>query len=162
MEARLEGVDRLLGRITNARLLKAQRAAMEATAVFTLAQLRQRIPARTSQTRGRMTYRIEQGLSGIVAKVGGKSLSPSGYNILRGLEEGTGLYGPRRQRITPKARKVLRFVVGAGPVSGTGGTVVFARSVRGMRPRRPFARTRREAGKSIRALFFSRFKAQFP
>jgi hypothetical protein len=45
------------------------------------------------------------------------------------LENGTGLYGPRRRLITPRRARALRFQVG--------GEVVFARSVKGMRPQ-PF------------------------
>ena len=39
---------------------------------------------------------------------------------------GTGIYGPRGKPITPKRAKFLRFT--------TGGRVVFAKSVRGMKP----------------------------
>ncbi len=42
-------------------------------------------------------------------------------------EAGTGIYGPRRQEITPKRAKVLSF--------RSGGRQVFARSVRGSKPR---------------------------
>lgn len=42
-------------------------------------------------------------------------------------EAGTGIYGPRRQPIRPKAAKALRFKVG--------GKWVFAREVRGSKPR---------------------------
>ncbi|MFJ4960266.1 hypothetical protein [Streptomyces sp. NPDC088739] len=47
------------------------------------------------------------------------------------LEKGTGLFGPRARRIVPRRAKALRFEVG--------GQVVFARSVKGMRPK-PFMR----------------------
>jgi hypothetical protein len=40
---------------------------------------------------------------------------------------GTGIYGPRRQRIVPKRGKYLVF-------RGRDGRLVFAKSVRGMRP----------------------------
>lgn len=47
------------------------------------------------------------------------------------LENGTGLYGPTRRRITPRRARALRFRVG--------GQTVFARSVAGMKPQ-PFMR----------------------
>lgn len=49
--------------------------------------------------------------------------------VVRYLEDGTGLYGPRRQRIRPRTARALRFEAG--------GQVVFARSVAGMKPQ-PF------------------------
>ena len=48
------------------------------------------------------------------------------------VEFGTGLYGPERRMITPVRGKFLVFTVG--------GRKVFARAVRGMRPR-PFLRS---------------------
>lgn len=49
--------------------------------------------------------------------------------VVRYLEEGTGLYGPRRRRITPRTAKALRFEAG--------GQIIFRKSVRGMEPQ-PF------------------------
>jgi len=45
------------------------------------------------------------------------------------LEEGTGIYGPTGSRITPKKAKALAW--------GSGGSMVFARSTKGMKAR-PF------------------------
>lgn len=64
------------------------------------------------------------------------------------LEEGTGLYGPKHQRITPLAAKALRWMGGpAGSLrlsgrarsgaAGAGAGYIFAKSTRGMPPR-PF------------------------
>lgn len=52
-------------------------------------------------------------------------------------EEGTGLYGPRKQPITPKSGKFLVFTVG--------GKKIFAKSVRGVRPKRYFRGAKEEA-----------------
>ena len=65
------------------------------------------------------------------------------------LEYGTGLYGPRHHWIEPRNAKALRFpgAVGAGTPftlagrkrkgkAGAGARYVFARRVRGIRPRR--------------------------
>lgn len=49
------------------------------------------------------------------------------------VEFGTGLYGPRRKLIRPRRAKVLRFWT-------KGGQIVFVRYVRGMKPRRMFAK----------------------
>ena len=54
------------------------------------------------------------------------------------IEQGTGLYGPRRRRITPKpGNRFLRFVVN--------GRVVYARSVSGIKPRHILADALRKA-----------------
>lgn len=73
----------------------------------------------------------------------------AGVRYAEFLEKGTGLYGPRNQWIEPKSAKVLRFPAGkegfrlsgqqrAGK-AGESAQFVFARRVRGIRPRR-FAR----------------------
>lgn len=51
-------------------------------------------------------------------------------------EEGTGLYGPKKQLIYPRNGKVMAFVPYGNVVdTGTGGGVaVFARSVKGVKP----------------------------
>lgn len=52
-------------------------------------------------------------------------------------EEGTGIYGPRKTPIVPKNGKLLAWKVG--------GKWAFARSVKGVRPKRYFRRSRDEA-----------------
>ena len=56
------------------------------------------------------------------------------------INKGTGIYGPRRRPITPKKAKYLVFT----PKGSS--TVVFARSVRGMRPRPYMADAARTVG----------------
>lgn len=51
--------------------------------------------------------------------------------VVRYLEEGTGLYGPRRARIYPRQARVLRWADDSG--------VHYAPSIRGM-PAQPFMR----------------------
>lgn len=66
-------------------------------------------------------------------KVTGNNVEASvGTNIeyARHQEEGTGIYGPRKQPITPKKGKYLVFKVG--------GRTIFAKSVKGVRPKRYF------------------------
>lgn len=153
----INGVEWVLARLSASRYRRVMRNAMTAATVFGLGQLRQRIPVRSGQTRGRMTYRVVEQHNELIGEIGGKSISRSGFNILKGLEEGTGIYGPNKQMIRPVNASVLRFTVGGAPVSGRGGNVVFARHVRGMKPRRPFALTKKEAGSQIQAVFVSRF-----
>jgi hypothetical protein len=45
------------------------------------------------------------------------------------MNDGTGIYGPRGQVIRPKSKKALKFTT-------KGGTTVFAKYVRGIKPRR--------------------------
>lgn len=73
------------------------------------------------------------------------SLSPDevsvkgGAKYLKWLDEGTGLYGPHHTVITSPTGKVMRWAAeGSGRATGAGGgDFVFARSVKGMKPR-PF------------------------
>lgn len=162
VEIRLDGIEEALAHAPlNRRLLRrAQVGAMRSTAFWMRGQLQRRIPVRSGQTRGRIESKVEQRGEEVHGIVGGKSLAPGGFNILRGLEEGTGIYGPRRTPIRPHTAKVLRFTVGAAPVAGTGGNVVFARSVRGMEPRRPFARTKEEEQDAARRLFVKHLRMQ--
>lgn len=166
-EILIEGFERIMSRApyNRRRMRDAQVRAMNVTAKWVRGELQKRMPpspdaspkpiagSSSGQTRGRMTERVEVEGNDVVGYVGGKSLAKSGFNILRGLEEGTGLYGPNRRRIVPVTAKALRFTLGGKPVAGTGGKVVFARSVKGMQPRRPFRRTRDEAGDGARRLF---------
>ncbi len=73
------------------------------------------------------------------------------------LEEGTGLFGPLKKKIVPKRAKALRFPAGSAGFtlagrrrSGRGGaqaSFVFAKSVKGIKPRRYAA----QAGERSRA-----------
>lgn len=56
------------------------------------------------------------------------------------VHEGTGVFGPHKQRIYPKRGSYLVF-------TAKDGTVVFARSVRGMRPNRYLTRALRDSFK---------------
>lgn len=59
----------------------------------------------------------------------GLPIGQVGTPLRRGfwLDQGTGIYGPRRQRIVPKRAKYLRWTTRTG-------RVVFARSVKGIKP----------------------------
>ena len=62
--------------------------------------------------------------------VEGRVGSPMKY--ARFVEEGTGLYGPRRALIVPKGGKALKFVFG--------GEVLYRRNVKGMKAQRPLGK----------------------
>jgi hypothetical protein len=82
---------------------------------------------------------------------GGVPVARVGTNLAYGLyvHEGTGIYGPRRRPITPKNGKFLVFTTKktvsglrskkTGKVKFGGGKIVFAKSVKGMKPT-PFLR----------------------
>ena len=142
------------------KMRRAEKKAMRVTTFWIRGQLQKRIPVATGQTRGRMTDRVEERGNEILGIAGGKSMSSDGFNILRGLEGGTGIYGPKKQRIVPVRARVLRFVVSGAPVAGTGGNVVFARSVKGMKPRRPFKKTKKEEGNRARRLFVRQLRKE--
>lgn len=82
------------------------------------------------QQRSRAAHRtgtLQRSIMGEVHYPWGQVAVNEKYGIY--IEEGTGLYGPRRQAITPKTGKVLAF--------RSGGSMVFAKKVKGMKPR-PF------------------------
>lgn len=64
----------------------------------------------------------------MVARVG------SNVEYAHYVEEGTGIYGPKRKRIVPRTKEFLRFM----PKGAS--SFVFARSVKGMRGRHYLAR----------------------
>ena len=129
--------------------VEAKRKAVTLASAHALSELRQRTPVRSGQTRGRLSFRVTEGPGITEGMVGGKSIADDGFNILYGLEFGTGLFGPRKQRIRPTTKKALSWIAGATPVSGSGGQRITVRSTAGMKPRRPFARTHKEAGDRI-------------
>jgi hypothetical protein len=106
------------------------------------AEWKRRIAHRTGDTRRRATHRVVRVGRKVLGILGGDS------PVLRWGEFGTGLYGPRNRWIVPKKPGgVLRFpqpgnagFTLAGRVrsgaAGAGAQFVYARRVRGMRPRR--------------------------
>lgn len=123
----------------------------EESARITLTAIRRNIPRRTGRTARTFEIRHVPGHVFDEWRVGS-----SDDNAIR-LEDGTGIYGPRRRVIRPRNSKVLRF-----PNRATGGfrlddTVrmrdgvpdrraryVYTKTVRGQRPKRYLERTARE------------------
>ncbi len=147
---RIRGIDELLSATILNETVRAKLLVRGLLAGGTVLEvgLKKRIPVRSGQTRSRITKRLSRGSNKVSVIVGGKSVSAGGFNVLKGLEEGTGLFGPKGQKIRPKKPGgVLRWVP-SKPVSGTPtGEPIFRKWVRGMKPRRPFALTIQEDGK---------------
>lgn len=122
-------------------------------------EIRRRAPVRTGYLRRSITHAVTRVASMLVGVIG------TATRYAPFLEFGTGLYGPRNRRIVPTNAQALRFQAGgraslfaggaraggsAGPgfrlsgqqrsgAAGAGAQFVFARSVRGIMPRRFFA-----------------------
>lgn len=100
---------------------------------------------RAPRDTGRMATSLSFTVKVVGSRVVGRVGTPLEYAAY--VHEGTGLYGPRRKRITPVSAKVLRFKPGVivgplprgkrGPSPERRGAWVFAKSVKGMPPR-PF------------------------
>lgn len=113
----------------------------KATAMFTNAAI-SNAPRRT----GTLKRSIHAEVDPIGARLTGKVVQDSGvahYGIFQ--EMGTGIYGPKNTPITPKNGKFLVFQVGKKKV--------FARSVKGVKPKRfmrdAFLNNKEEARKII-------------
>lgn len=87
--------------------------------------------ARTNLRSHNKTGALSASLFARVVHRGGLPIGQVGTPLKRGLwlDQGTGIYGPRRQRIIPKRAKYLRWTTATG-------RVVFARSVKGIKPTR--------------------------
>lgn len=94
-----------------------------ADAVLVVAEARRRAPADTGRLRASINYNLRRTAAGLKVDIGTRVA----YG--RWVHAGTGIYGPRRRRITPVRARALVFRPKGGPL-------VFARSVAGMRPRR--------------------------
>lgn len=128
--------------------------------VVTLVQMKTPVGA-TGQTRARITKRTTIGAKRSSVVIGGKNMLPNGMNLTELLEEGTGIYGPKGTPIVPKTAKVLRWPAGGMTLTGKvrPGGYAFAKSIKGMKPRRMFARTMSEDGSRILSVFNTAFNA---
>lgn len=86
----------------------------------------------------------------------------SGVNYTPFVEHGTGIYGPRGQRIRPRSAKALAWTpktVTGRPVKGAG--KIVRRSVAGQRPVHMFERTFTEDRSKLVNHFRSAFRSRF-
>lgn len=110
-------------------------------------EARRLAPVDTGRLRNSIVWEVVLDAGVPVARVG------SNVEYALAVHEGTGLYGPRHQRITPVRARVLAWPVHGTRSAGNGRTsktlrpvgMAFARSVRGM-PARPFLRNALPAG----------------
>jgi hypothetical protein len=112
-------------------------------------QMKLNIPRKTGNT----------GRSFHVASLTETSARVTGNNVALYIEEGTGLFGPKHRRITPKAAKALRWAAGpAGSLrlSGAirkgnpgGAGYVFARSTKGMEARPYVQKSVKQAAQKV-------------
>lgn len=113
----------------------AQRWA-RATAIALEFEAKKRAPVNFGRLKSSITHRVE-GVGGGVSALTGTNVQYAAFQ-----EFGTGIYGPRRRMIRPVRAKILRWKGGkAGrDVRGRFTTgFIFAREVRGVRPKRYFA-----------------------
>lgn len=89
----------------------------------------------TGRLRSSITHEIVSSSGGLIARVG------TNVQYALYVHEGTGIYGPKRQRIFPKQKRALAFTWKNAPVPPTSksGKHVY-RSVAGVKPR-PFLRS---------------------
>lgn len=112
----------MLGRIDRAMHQAAQEAGQEILVAVRAAE-----PARTGNLRRQTRVRVSKTRDGWKITV---KPTKSVARIAKWVEDGTGIYGPRRRRIRPRHGKA--FVLPNG---------VRVKSTRGQRPQHPFART---------------------
>ncbi len=99
---------------------------------------RLKCPVKTGQLQSSITHQITREDDKVVEGRVGSNVKYAPY-----VEFGTGIYGPNKQVITPKNKKVLAWVAyGPRPTTAEGwkraqreGRAIFARRIRGMRPR---------------------------
>lgn len=152
---RITGVDDILTRtILNEGIRKrVVTNALQGAGVFAVGRVQMRTPVRSGQTRSRIGLKMARSGRRQIATIGAKSRSARGFDILQGLEEGTGLFGPHKTPIVPVNAKVLRWIP-RKPVSGTPiGQPIFRASVKGMKPRAMFSRTFKEDQTQIAEVF---------
>lgn len=140
-------LDEMKGRFTKAQraIVEAMEEALDEYGETFVKELRKRTPVRTGRLRESATYIIRgrgKREMQLEVRIGGKD-EPKLLPVW--LEFGTGIYGPRRHPVVPRRAKFLRF-------AGRNGRIIFARSVRGIKPRRFFSKTEKATESARRRL----------
>jgi hypothetical protein len=101
---------------------------LQKVALLGVAEAKKLVPRRTSNLS--RTIRVER-VTETNARVIAGGTSQVGY--ARYVEEGTGIHGPRKRRITPRRAKMLSWVGGGSRLTGrgSGSRRIFAKSVAG-------------------------------
>lgn len=141
-------------------VMRHQHNAAEEAARETQRRVREKTPARSHRSQFSVRWNVRRIGDVVLADVF------SEYPVVRYLEEGTGIYGPKRRPIRPRAGRALRFPkrsTGAFTLRDTvrirdgapdpNAQFVFARSVRGQRPHHMFRRTATEMRVSAPIIF---------
>lgn len=138
-------VERALLRVSPERIIVARRALMIQAAKVGEAVVKRNVPRRTAN--------LQRSIRGVVGPDGNAVITATA-RYAKWVDEGTGIYGPRGQRIYPTHARVLAWPGGVAggpgarltgsPRSGTPGNMQFARSIAGMRPRHYIKRSREE------------------
>lgn len=89
---------------------------------------------------------LRASIQGVVIPGNGRVVGRVGTGLIYGLyqHEGTGIYGPRGGRIYPVRRQFLKFEVKSGRSARGRRPLVFARSVRGVKPTKFLIRALRD------------------
>lgn len=119
VEIDLKNFDKLQKKLSQAPEIvgSVKKQMLEKAAIIAETKAKMEAPVNTNILRGSISHKVDEEKA-----VVGTNLTYAPYQ-----EMGTGIYGPRRQMITPKRSRFLRFK--------SGGQWVYARAVRGSRPR---------------------------
>jgi phage gpG-like protein len=125
----IQGVKELQARFSKSPILMEQAARETLTAATLVAEgaAKENAPIDQGILRGSIHSRVSR-LNGETVGIVGTNIEYAPYQ-----ENGTGIYGPRATLITPKRSRFLRFKTKSGQI-------VFARSVRGSRPKKFMAK----------------------
>jgi len=132
-------------------VMRHQHQAAEECADETQRRVREKTPARSRRSQFSVKKRVHRVGDTVLADVS------SDYPVIKFLEDGTGVYGPKRRPIRSKSGRPMRFPrrdTGAftlrdtirtrGGLPDTRASFVYARSVKGQRPHHMFRRTATE------------------
>ncbi len=120
----------------------------------------------TRSTKLRNSYIIKR-IRTFFYEVTNNAKSLKGFEYIDALEFGTGLFGPKKRKIVPKGKKALRYVdrgrrsvpkLGVSARSGSG-KVVFARSVKGIKPYKMFKTVRKNVTTIVNIFLRARLRA---
>lgn len=118
LKLKIEGGQQIVSRANGRAIEKAGRAMIDVATLIALSEAKQKAPVRHNILRGSITRSLLGPFEGTI----GTNVEYAKYQ-----EFGTGIYGPKKQMITPKRGRFLVFKGGTGKM-------IFARQVRGSKP----------------------------
>lgn len=157
----LKGWDKIVGKYGVKAAQQSVRGALEATTQYTADLVKLKLTSHT--VTGFLRSHI---LADVTSATDGKAYASRGGSTVYYapfVERGTGVYGPRGQRIYPvKAKRMAwhpKTPTGKPLKSGPGSGKIFRRSVKGQQPVAMFSRTYNQDQSKIKAKFLSTFRA---